>query len=414
MAILPTGDGLARDLEAMAEPLRRPLGVGAARGAAGLLRVARGRRRIAFEGAVTARRAGFAMHSRCGITRGEEADGRGGESRKKQGRDFHANEVTSNLDRTNRLGAPEACSSARQEAAVRRVPSCMRPLGREESDGAVAGNHREELTRVATDTLAIIERGSYDVGERTVEIRADMTRALAGVTAFSPAEVAELVGRHRPSPSATSRATIEVTGETTIAAARRLTSDRSNVAALNFASARSPGGGFLTGARAQEESLCRASGLYPTLLRAPAYYEANRRAPADVYTDWAIYSPGVPVFRDDELALAPSFTTSFITMPAPNCRDVAPSASTLTEVFRRRVEAVFAIAREFGRDTLVLGAWGCGAFRNDPALVARAFKWALFEAGWARSFERITFAVFDAKREGNLAAFEGTFAHSMA
>ena len=86
---------------------------------------------------------------------------------------------------------------------------------------------------------------------------------------------------------------------TTLEVARGLADEGHRVAALNFASARNPGGGFLTGARAQEESLARASGLYAMLLDDPMYdHHRSRKDP--LYTAWVIYSPDVPVFRLDE------------------------------------------------------------------------------------------------------------------
>jgi uncharacterized protein (TIGR02452 family) len=116
--------------------------------------------------------------------------------------------------------------------------------------------------------------------------------------------------------------TIRVINATTFAVARYMTLRHStdNVCCLNFASATNPGGGFLIGAQAQEEDLTRASGLYSCLLRAPEYYDANRTDNNhSLYQDMMIYSPHVPVFRDDSNALiAEPWKTTIITAPAPN------------------------------------------------------------------------------------------------
>src|SRR4029077_4484905 len=95
---------------------------------------------------------------------------------------------------------------------------------------------------------------------------------------------------------------IRATNGTTLAAARQLHEQYGpeRIALLNFASARNPGGGFLSGSQAQEESLARASGLYASLSRMTDYYGANRRSKSALYTDHMVYSPLVPVFRDDD------------------------------------------------------------------------------------------------------------------
>src|SRR5215472_2095501 len=92
---------------------------------------------------------------------------------------------------------------------------------------------------------------------------------------------------------------VQVTNETTLGASFRLVERGLRPLALNFANGVEPGGGFLMGARAQEEVLCRSSALYQTLVGDPMY-EAHRTRPLPDSTDWAIYSPDVPVFRTDD------------------------------------------------------------------------------------------------------------------
>ncbi len=92
---------------------------------------------------------------------------------------------------------------------------------------------------------------------------------------------------------------IQVTNETTLGASKRLIANGSRPLALNFANGIHPGGGFLHGARAQEETICRSSALYSTL-DGDRMYSAHRQRPRSDSSDWAIYSPDVPVFRSDD------------------------------------------------------------------------------------------------------------------
>jgi uncharacterized protein (TIGR02452 family) len=108
-----------------------------------------------------------------------------------------------------------------------------------------------------------------------------------------------------------------------------------------------------------------------------------------------IYSPRVPVFRDDDGRLLPDpYEVSFLTAAAPN-RGAVPAARAgqVTAALAVRARRVLAVAAAHGHRRLVLGAWGCGVFRNDPATVAGAFGDALADgAGW---FDEVVFAVLD-------------------
>ncbi|NUO47308.1 MAG: TIGR02452 family protein, partial [Polyangiaceae bacterium] len=173
-----------------------------------------------------------------------------------------------------------------------------------------------KLQAITNDTLRILDAGGYDRDGHRVEIGAAVERACARTRAHSPAEVAATVQRVAATQG-TSRGEVVVTAESTTACARRLVAEGARVACLNFASAKNPGGGFLGSARAQEEQVCRASALYPTLRTQRVYYDENRAGSDARYTDWAITSPDVPVFRDDAMKLLPSpFEASFVTMPA--------------------------------------------------------------------------------------------------
>lgn len=186
--------------------------------------------------------------------------------------------------------------------------------------------------------------------------------------------------------------TVQVTNETTLGAAMRLTREASRPLALNFANGVHPGGGFLRGARAQEEVLCRSSALYRTLVGDPMYDEHRKRHEPDS-TDWTIYSPDVPVFRlDDGTELEDPWTLSFITCAAPEASAIGqPRAGDL---LRKRIHRLLDVAASLGHSSLVLGAWGCGAFANDSGRTAMDFRDALAsEKGTA--FSEVVFAITD-------------------
>jgi uncharacterized protein (TIGR02452 family) len=183
---------------------------------------------------------------------------------------------------------------------------------------------------------------------------------------------------------------------------------------LNFASARHPGGGFLSGARAQEESLARSSGLYASLIRMREMYDYNRGRATCLYSDYMIFSPRVPVFRDENWTLLETpFPASFITAPAVNAGAVHSHERVQIEpIMRRRTEKVLRLAYRERQRTLVLGAWGCGVFRNDPAMVADHFAGLLRPGGLFHNvFERVVFAVLDfTPDQSTLGAFRSHFA----
>jgi uncharacterized protein (TIGR02452 family) len=110
-------------------------------------------------------------------------------------------------------------------------------------------------------------------------------------------------------------------------------------------------------------------------------------------TDWAIYSPRVPVFRtDDGTALNKTWHLSFITCAAPVATrmDKTSAAGLLAQ----RIERVLGIAHSLGHEQLILGAWGCGAFGNDPLQTAQSFRCTL-EDKFPNAFAEIIFAIAD-------------------
>jgi uncharacterized protein (TIGR02452 family) len=266
--------------------------------------------------------------------------------------------------------------------------------------------NRSKRATLAKETVAICDQGFYisPSGEK-VEIAANLDQAERRTVLYSPENQPTLPGEQRRFETR-----FEVRNETTFAALARLENRGGHLGCLNFASAKNAGGGFLNGSLAQEEALACASGLYPCLLNAPGYYERNRANRSTLYLDLTIFSPLVPFFRDDNgTLLEKPVVASVITAPAPNAGAIAANESgkldQIEPTLRRRADFVLQIAKAHEIDRFVLGAWGCGVFRNDPNVVAGIFAELLMGQGkWAGAFPDVVFAVYD--RSADLKTFQ--------
>ncbi|GAA2339947.1 TIGR02452 family protein [Streptomyces cuspidosporus] len=282
------------------------------------------------------------------------------------------------------------------------------------------------LRGIAKETERIVAEGRYRAPRgHQVSLEGPIARAVGATRLHGPGPVVRAEREAGPADRATR---FEVTGESSLEAARRLTREAERaegaggaVAVLNFASARNPGGGYLGGAQAQEEALCRASALYACLRAAPEFYAAHRADPSPFYSDRVIHSPGVPVFRDDRGALLDDwYEVGFLTSAAPNAGVIAQRTPELVAAVPKALAAragrVLEVAVAHGYRRLVLGAWGCGVFRNDPAEVAGAFRDRLTGAGrFAGRFERVVFAVLDRRADSpTRAAFAAAFGTAAA
>lgn len=208
---------------------------------------------------------------------------------------------------------------------------------------------------------------------------------------------------------------VSVEADTTFHCARKMIADGKKTAVLNFANAYRPGGGVKNGAMAQEECLCRSSNLYealtiPYMIR--HYYKWNEKNTGDMSSDRIIYSPGVTVFKSDDVYpenLDQWFQVDVITCAAPyydRSKKKPVTLDKLTEVFRNRIRNILEVAIANRVDYLVLGAFGCGAFHNPPELVASVFYRLLMEQGYGRYFEKVVFAI---KESGDVCPNLDTF-----
>lgn len=210
---------------------------------------------------------------------------------------------------------------------------------------------------------------------------------------------------------------IAVTKERTFEAVQRLknTYPDAKIAAMNFANAFHPGGGVKSGAGAQEECLCRCSTLYPCIdiEEASAYYRHHQDLNSDLATDSLIYTPNVTVCKTDtdipeRMLKEQWYQTDIMTIAAPDLADITLSDQELYNIHFQRITHMLTVAGHENVDVLVLGAFGCGAFHNDPNIVSKAFHDAI--AKFPHVFEYICFAVYCSDRDKvNYEAFMKTF-----
>src|SRR5687768_2121949 len=151
--------------------------------------------------------------------------------------------------------------------------------------------NRTQRAQLAQETLTILDSGTYTLpAARTVSIGNSLATACAKTVLYHPAEHDSILGQIADRIGTTS-ASIQVSNRTTLDAARVLSRSYPHTVCLNFASAKHPGGGFLSGSQAQEESLARSSGLYATLQTQPAFYAFHRQQSNSLYSDHIIFSP---------------------------------------------------------------------------------------------------------------------------
>jgi len=270
--------------------------------------------------------------------------------------------------------------------------------------------NRSKRKAIAQETIRILETGTYACLESSceVDIKTQIEDSIRNTKTYAPEDFDAIESDVAQSLQSRACATkFEVSNATTFAVAREILKENPNarVLCLNFASAKNPGGGFLTGAQAQEEALTRASALYGCLNPQSKYYGVNRAFKSSFYTDHMIYSPAVPVFRgDDDQLLEDPYCVSILTAPAVNRGAVANNEpDRLDEVpatMLSRIEKLLSIAVLHGYENLVLGAWGCGVFRNDPAEMAAWFHAHLGKGGrFENAFKSVRFGVLDYHRD---------------
>ena len=262
---------------------------------------------------------------------------------------------------------------------------------------------------ILEDTLQILDAGHYELNGEDVKLQLSKDRMEASHVLL-PADVQDICSRKLDRKAVASPCRIDCVKQDSYVAAIEMTRDRQNAGdlskpalVLNFANPVNIGGGVYKGARAQEEDLCRRSSLLRSLETPHSlrYYNYNRKLHTHMGSDAMIFSPEVEIFRDEcgEL-MDETVIVAVLTCAAPMITNSMEgmSESEYRGMFYNRIIGVLKSAAYFGYEDLILGAWGCGAFGNDAAIVSNLFDRALKELNWAGLhaydlFNTIVFAI---------------------
>ena len=275
--------------------------------------------------------------------------------------------------------------------------------------------NKENRIQIANDTLRLLAAGAYQNAEgQIVSIHAQVAQAVHATKTYVLDNLSTPVPQRYPHAVQP-----QVIAETSLAALQRLgLKGAPRIGLLNFASAKNPGGGFLGGAQAQEEALARSSGLYACLTsQMDSFYEPNRNGGNLLYLDTAVASPDVPFFKNDDGQLLPQLLScTVVTAAAPNAGAIANNEphnlGLVLPTLERRAAKVLQLFALLEVETLILGAWGCGVFRNDPSQVAKVFARLLLTGGaYSHAFRTVTFAIPGFKDATNHNAFIKEFSN---
>ena len=273
--------------------------------------------------------------------------------------------------------------------------------------------------RMLEDTLDILEKGSYRFQGRTVPLKLSPDQ-MEEVEVYLPEDVENICRakdfEHVHMPGRCGYGCVNADSFTL---ARRRTEQFSSdlgkegakpVLVLNLANPFTPGGGVRSGARAQEEDLCRKSSLLLSLEspEAERYYGYNLSLDTLMSSDAVMIHPQVEIIKDENGGLLPeTVIVAVMTCAAPILREGTEGLDreAYEKLMYQRITGMLKVAAYRGYRYLVLGAFGCGAFMNDAGTVSDLFYKALkeFDFDGMREkdmFRRIDFAVLC--RPGNL------------
>ena len=248
--------------------------------------------------------------------------------------------------------------------------------------------------RILRETMKAAEDGCYFVDEKEVKLPVSFEQ-IKEVKLYTPPQVSQLSEQDMPGNKPIQ---ITLRNQDTLEAAVELHQHRKEnekpVLILNFANPHRPGGGIRSRPGTQEEHLCVKTTVLCSLETEEAwhFYQTNLDCGTQAQTDTILISPNTMVIRNPNLSLREDpFPIAVMTVSAPIAsRMEQEELPNLENILRSRIRGMLRTAAAEGYTRLVLGAWGCGNFGNDPELVAR-----LFHENLTGNFEEVTMAVFD-------------------
>lgn len=267
----------------------------------------------------------------------------------------------------------------------------------------------DKRVRILRETMKAAENGCYFVKDREVKLPFRFEQ-MKEIKLYSAEQIAQLP---QIPLSVKEPARIVLRNQDTLEATfdlhRRRKESEKPVLVLNFANPHRPGGGIRSKPGTQEEHLCVKTTLLCSLETEKAwpFYQVNLDCGTQSQTDTILYSPNTMVIRNPDLSLREDpFPIAVMTVSAPIASRMEPEElPDLENILRKRIHGMIRTAIEEGYTRLVLGAWGCGNFGNDPELVAKLFHQVLMESNPVTGisivdyFEEIAIAVFDNSAE---------------
>lgn len=280
---------------------------------------------------------------------------------------------------------------------------------------------REEREAVYVNTVAIVKKGSYlSPKGKTVTIT-DEDKMINGTKFYGKKAIVNYNSIPRYETE------IKVIDNDCIYAAKDLIDRGLNPCVLNMASFHTPGGGVVTGSSAQEENIFRRTNIFKSLYQFHTIGEnygikqKEERYPLD-YNFGGIYTPSVTVFKGSDdtnyTPLEEPFKIAVVSVAAVKNPRVENGKLVpwVVDTIKSKIRQILDISLEHGHDSLILSAFGCGAYKTPPTEMARLFKEVLNDKKYKGAFKVIHFAIINLKStngahnpQGNFKPFKDEF-----
>lgn len=280
---------------------------------------------------------------------------------------------------------------------------------------------KEERIAVYENTLRLAKKGHYTSPMGKEITICDTDKMISGTKFYGKKAVVD----HKSLPKY--ETTLEVIDSDTLYAAKDLIDKGFNPCVLNMASFHTPGGGVTRGSSAQEENIFRRTNIFQSLYQFNGIgtqygiKQRDERYPLD-YNFGGIYTPNVTVFKGSDdtnyTLLEEPFEVGVVSVAAvknPHCEN-GKLAPWVVDTIKNKIRQILDIALENGHDSIVLSAFGCGAYKTPPTEMARLFKKVLTSDNYKNAFKVIYFAIINLKStngehnpQGNFKPFKDEF-----